>query len=183
VTGTAKSYTYRELRDEVARFAGVLRDQGVAKGDRVVIYMPMVPEAVVAMLATARLGAVHSVVFGGFAPNELATRIEDAGPKVIVSASCGIEPNRVIPYKPLLDEAIRLSPTSPERCVILARPQVEASLVEGRDVDWFDRHGRGHARRLRAGGGHRPALRALHLRNDRESQRASCGTTAVTPSR
>ena len=137
ITGEpARKFTYRELLREVARFAGALRAQGVEKGDRVIIYMPMVPEAAVAMLACARIGAVHSVVFGGFAPNELATRIDDARPKVMVSASCGVEPSGVIAYKPLLDAAIDLSGAKPERCVILQRPQVEAELVEGRDVEW-----------------------------------------------
>ncbi len=136
VTGSSWSYTYRELRDEVAVFAGALTRLGVAVGDRVVIYLPMVPEAVIAMLACARLGAVHSVVFGGFAPNELAIRIDDAKPKVIVSASCGIEPGRTIEYKPLLDEAIRLARHAPESCVVLQRPQAEATLVAGRDVTW-----------------------------------------------
>ncbi len=141
VTDQIKSFTYRELRDKVALFAGVFAAQGVGKGDRVIIYMPMVPEAVVAMLACARLGAVHSVVFGGFAANELAVRINDAQPKVIVSASCGIEINRIIPYKPLLDEAIRIADLKPSRCVILQRrsPLAEmplAGLVPGRDLDW-----------------------------------------------
>jgi propionyl-CoA synthetase len=137
VTGTVTTYTYRELRDLVARFAGALAALGVGKGDRVVVYMPMVPEAAVAMLACARLGAVHSVVFGGFAPHELAIRIDDARPKVVVSASCGIEGSKVIEYKPLLDRAIDLAGSSaPGHCVILQRPQVEASLVEGRDLDW-----------------------------------------------
>src|SRR5829696_2143846 len=113
VTATVKTFTYRELLNEVARFAGALRLQGVEKGDRVIIYMPMVPEAVIAMLACARLGAVHSVVFGGFAADELATRINDACPKVIVSASCGIEVNRVVPYKPMLDKAINLPKQKP----------------------------------------------------------------------
>jgi len=135
VTGTKRSYSYAELRDEVARFAGVLAGLGVTKGDRVVIYLPMVPEAAIAMLACARIGAVHSVVFGGFAAKELAVRIDDAAPKVIVSASCGIEVKRVIEYKPLLDRAIELATHKPERCVILARPQAEATLGE-RDVDW-----------------------------------------------
>ncbi|MGO0577224.1 propionyl-CoA synthetase [Ornithinimicrobium panacihumi] len=135
VTGTKASYTYAELLDLVARFAGVLRDLGVTKGDRVVIYLPMVPEAVIAMLACARIGAVHSVVFGGFAPAELAARIEDAEPKVIVSASCGIEPSRVIAYKPMLDEAIERSAHKPDHCVILQRPQLEAELGP-RDFDW-----------------------------------------------
>jgi propionyl-CoA synthetase len=136
--GTVKRYTYRELRDETAHFAGVLRSLGVIKGDRVVVYMPMVPEAVVAMLACARLGAVHSVVFGGFAAAELAIRIDDARPKVIVSASCGIEGARVIAYKPLLDAAIEQSSHSPEACVILQRPQEHAPLVVGRDRDWHE---------------------------------------------
>ena len=136
LTGTVRTFTYRELRNLVARFAGALLRLGVVKGDRVILYMPMVPEAVVAMLACARIGAVHSVVFGGFAPPELAKRIADARPKVIVSASCGIEPGRVVAYKPLLDEAIELSPVKPERCVILQRPQLQATLDPERDVDW-----------------------------------------------
>ena len=136
VTGTVRSFTYRELRDLTARFAGVLRQQGVGKGDRVIIYMPMVPEALVAMLACARIGAIHSVVFGGFAPKELATRINDAKPKLIVSASCGIEGKRVIAYKPLLDEAIQMAASKPEHCIILQRPQAAAELTPGRDLDW-----------------------------------------------
>ena len=136
VTASKKTYSYSELTETVALFAGVLRDQGITKGDRVLIYMPMIPEAVIAMLASARLGAVHSVVFGGFASNELATRINDAQPKVIVSASCGIEPNRVVEYKPLLDEAIELSTHKPSNCVIYARPQATADLIDGRDIDW-----------------------------------------------
>jgi propionyl-CoA synthetase len=136
VTQTTRVFTYLALRDEVARFAGALRRQGVDKGDRVIIYMPMVPEAVVAMLACARIGAIHSVVFGGFAPKELAARIDDARPKLILSASCGIEVNRVIPYKPLLDGAIDLAAFKPERCLVLQRPQERAPLVPGRDLDW-----------------------------------------------
>jgi propionyl-CoA synthetase len=136
LANVVRSYTYRELRDETARFAGVLVSLGVTKGDRVIIYMPMVPEAVVAMLACARIGAIHSVVFGGFAAPELAKRIADARPKVIVSASCGLEPGRVIAYKPMLDEAIELSPSRPEHCVILQRPQLAATLVAPRDLDW-----------------------------------------------
>ena len=136
VTGAGRTLTYRQLLDEVARFAGVLRDLGTGAGDRVVIYMPMVPEAIVAMLACARLGAVHSVVFGGFAAPELAARIDDAAPKVVVSASCGIETSRVLEYMPILDKAIELSSRKPERCVILQRPQAKATLIEGRDVDW-----------------------------------------------
>ncbi len=138
VTSTVRAFTYRELRDEVARLAGALRRQGVQKGDRVIIYMPMVPEAVMAMLACARIGAIHSVVFGGFASNELAKRIDDAKPRLILSASCGIEVNRTVPYKPLLDGAIELSAHKPERCVILQRPQAAATLARGRDLDWGD---------------------------------------------
>jgi len=138
VTGTIKRFTYRELRDEVARFAGALAGLGVGKGDRVIIYMPMVPEAVVAMLACARIGAIHSVVFGGFASHELAARISHARPTVIVSASCGIEVNRIVPYKPLLDKAIELAEVKPGRCIILQRPQQQAPLIPGRDVDWAE---------------------------------------------
>src|ERR671925_2302212 len=123
VTKTIKTFSYRELRDEVARFAGVLVRQGLQKGDRVIIYMPMVPEALVAMLACARVGVIHSVVFGGFAANELATRIDDAKPKLIVSASCGLEPGRVVAYKPLLDGAIEMSKHKPDACLILQREQ------------------------------------------------------------
>jgi propionyl-CoA synthetase len=137
-TGVTRVYTYRELLDEVSRFAGVLARHGVQKGDRVIIYMPMVPETAVAMLACARIGAVHSVVFGGFAAHELATRISDARPKLIVSASCGVEVDRIIPYKPLLDAAIAKSSAPPEHCIILQRPQLAAPLVAGRDIDWAD---------------------------------------------
>ena len=136
VTATVRAFTYLELRDAVARFAGALRQQGVEKGDRVIIYMPMVPEAVIAMLACARLGAIHSVVFGGFAPKELATRIDDARPTVMLSASCGIEVNRVIAYKPLLDQAIDMAAHKPRRCLILQRPMARAPMTPGRDVDW-----------------------------------------------
>jgi propionyl-CoA synthetase len=136
VTGTVKSLTYRELQDQVARFAGVLRAEGAGAGDRVIIYMPMVPEALIAMLACARIGAIHSVVFGGFAAHELATRIDDAKPRLMVSASCGIEAGRVIAYKPLLDAAIASAGHKPERCIILARPQAKAELTPGRDLDW-----------------------------------------------
>ena len=138
VTGTIKSYTYRDLLNEVSLFAGALRQQGVEKGDRVIIYMPMVPEALIAMLACARLGAVHSVVFGGFAADELATRINDARPKLIISASCGIEITRVVPYKPMLDKAIETAKHKPERCIILQRRQHQTALVPGRDLEWFD---------------------------------------------
>lgn len=136
VTDTIKRFSYRELRDLTANFSGVLSEQGVSKGDTVIIYMPMVPEAMIAMLACARIGAIHSVVFGGFAANELATRINDAQPKVIVSASCGIEVNRIIEYKPLLDAAIATASHKPESCIILQRPQCKANLVDGRDLDW-----------------------------------------------
>jgi propionyl-CoA synthetase len=136
LAGTIATYTYRELRDAVARFAGALAAQGVGRGDRVIVYMPMVPEAVIAMLACARLGAVHSVVFGGFAANELASRIEDARPKAVVSASCGIEPGRIVAYKPLLDAAIAQVEAKPERCIVLQRPMLEADLDAARDVDW-----------------------------------------------
>ena len=136
VTNTVRSYTYRELRDEVARVAGALAREGVAHGDRVVIYMPMVPEAVIAMLACARLGAIHSVVFGGFGPDELAARIEDSGARVIVCASCGIAPAGVTPYKPLVDRALELVNGGPRRCVVLQRPEDPGTLVPGRDVEW-----------------------------------------------
>ena len=138
VTQTQRSISYKELLDEVSRFAGVLSEQGVAAGDRVIIYMPMVPEALIAMLACARIGAIHSVVFGGFASKELAIRIDDAAPKAIVSASCGVEPSRLVAYKPLLDKAIDLAERKPQFCVILQRPMLEADLVQGRDIDWRD---------------------------------------------
>jgi propionyl-CoA synthetase len=138
VTSSLRRFSYDELLDEVARFAGVLRGLGVEKGDRVLLYMPMVPEAVIGMLASARLGAVHSVVFGGFAANELAQRIQHAAPKVILSASCGIEPGRVVAYKPLLDEAIAIASNKPAHCVVLQRPEQHADLVPGRDHDWAE---------------------------------------------
>ncbi|MCP4400145.1 MAG: propionyl-CoA synthetase [bacterium] len=136
VTDTKKMYTFTQLREEVAKFAGVLRNQGVEKGDRVIIYMPMIPEAVIAMLACARLGAIHSVVFGGFASPELAARIDDARPKVLVSATCGIEFTNVIPYKPLVDKAIEQSTHPPEKTIIVQRPQQTCEMQSGRDVDW-----------------------------------------------
>jgi len=138
ITERGRTISYNELKTQVARCAGMLRGLGVDKGDRVIIYMPMVPETTVAMLACARIGAVHSVVFGGFAPNELATRIDDCRPKVILSASCGIEPGRIVPYKPLLDGAIEISSHDPDACVILQREQETATLVPGRDHDWND---------------------------------------------
>ena len=138
VTGSQRTISYSQLRDDVALFAGALVNNGVKQGDRVIIYMPMIPEAVVAVLACARIGAVHSVVFGGFAPNELATRIDDATPQAIVSASCGIEPSRLVEYKPLLDQALDLSKHKPKCCIILQRPQHEADLSGPGDVDWND---------------------------------------------
>jgi propionyl-CoA synthetase len=136
VTGTVRRFTYRELLDQVASFAGVLARLGVRKGDRVVVYMPMIPEAVIAMLACARLGAVHSVVFGGFASKELAVRIDDARPRVVVAASCGIEGGRVVEYKPLLDRTLELCEHQPAACVVVQRPQALAELAPGRDFDW-----------------------------------------------
>jgi len=138
VTGSKRTISYNQPRDDVALFAGALVNNGVKQGDRVIIYMPMIPEAVVAVLACARIGAVHSVVFGGFAPNELATRIDDATPQAIVSASCGIEPSRLVEYKPLLDQALDLSKHKPKCCIILQRPQHEADLSGPGDVDWND---------------------------------------------
>ena len=136
VTDTKKKYTYRQLRDRVAKVAGILTNKGVVKGDRVVIYMPMIAEAVIAMLACARIGAIHSVVFGGFAAHELATRIEDAKPRLVISASCGIEVSNIIPYKPILDEAIKQSSHKPTTCLIWQRPQYKANMLPWRDVDW-----------------------------------------------
>ncbi len=138
VTGALRSYSYRELQTEVSRFAGALADLGVVKGDRVLIYMPMVPEAVIGMLAAARLGAVHSVVFGGFAANELAQRIQHAEPKLILSASCGIETARIVEYKPLLDAAIEMTSHKPEHCIVLQRPECPARLSSPRDLDWAE---------------------------------------------
>ncbi len=136
MTGAKQAITYAELQDRVARLGGALSARGVAKGDRVIIYMPMIPEALVAMLACARIGAVHSVVFGGFAAHELAVRIDDATPKAVIAGSCGLEPGRVVKYKPLVDAAIEQARHKPDFCVILQRPAEEAPLVEGRDVEW-----------------------------------------------
>lgn len=136
VTESKRQYSYAQLLDAVARFAGVLAGRGVGKGDRVLIYMPMVPEAAIAMLACARIGAIHSVVFGGFASNELALRIDDATPRVIVAATCGVEPSRVVAYKPLLDAAIELAQHKPDNCIVLQRPMHTVELIEGRDLDW-----------------------------------------------
>ncbi|MBN8970949.1 MAG: propionyl-CoA synthetase [Rhizobiales bacterium] len=138
VTNSVTTYTYAQMLHEVKTFAAVMQDFGVAKGDRVIIYMPLVPEAMVAMLACARIGAVHSVVFGGFAAKELATRIDDAQPKLVISASCGIEPGRIVAYKPLLDDAIKLAAHKVPACIILQRPQQTCDLIAGRDHDWKD---------------------------------------------
>jgi len=150
VTGVKRAITYAELLDEVRTLAAVLQDFGVGKGDRVILYMPMVPEALTAMFACARIGAIHSVVFGGFAAKELATRIDDAAPKLILSASCGIEGARVISYKPLLDEAIRLAKAKPQACIILQRPQAAADLTGGRDHDWAELRDKARAAGKRA---------------------------------
>ncbi|MEM8791882.1 MAG: propionyl-CoA synthetase [Pseudomonadota bacterium] len=137
ITGTQQKITFAELKDRVALLAGALAARGITKGDRVIVYMPMIPEAIVAVLACARIGAVHSVVFGGFASNELAVRLDDATPKAIIAASCGVEPGRVVEYKPLLDGAIDLASHKPELCLIFQRPEAEAPMIEGRDIDWF----------------------------------------------
>ena len=170
VTGACQMLTYRQLLDQVARFAGVLRGLGTGAGDRVVIYMPMIPEAVIAMLACARIGAVHSVVFGGFAAPELAARIDDAAPKVVVSASCGIEVSRVLEYMPILERAIALSSRKPSSCVILQRPQAPAALAGGRDLDWDQALADAEPGRLRPGRGHRPAVHLVHLGHHRQTQ-------------
>lgn len=138
MTGQVEKFTYRQLTEIVARFAGGLQARGIKKGDRVIIYMPMVPEAAIAMLACARIGAIHSVVFGGFAAKELATRINDAKPVAMIAGSCGLEPGRIVEYKPLLDEAIEIADHKPDTCVILQRPEAVASMIDGRDVDWKD---------------------------------------------
>ncbi len=151
VTDTKSVLTYSELTNKVATLAGVLKDLGVEKGDRVIIYMPMIPEAAMAMLACARIGAIHSVVFGGFAATELATRIDDAQPKTVLAASCGIEPGRIVEYKPLLDQAIELSTHKPQNTLILQRPQAAAALVSGRDYDWAELTSRSEAEGRKAG--------------------------------
>ncbi len=148
VTGSQKTYTYTEALDEVATLAGVLTEMGVGKGDRVIVYMPMIPEAAFAMLACARIGAVHSVVFGGFAAKELATRIDDARPVAILCGSCGIEPGRIVAYKPLLDEAIEIANHKPKSCLVFQRDMEKGAMVEGRDLDWAD-----ETARVRAAGG------------------------------
>ena len=138
ITGSKATFSYAELRDRVAKVAGAMAKLGVEKGDRVIIYMPMIPEAAIAMLACARLGAIHSVVFGGFASNELATRIDDAKPKAVMAASCGLEPGRTVEYKPLLDAAIERAKHKPEKVLIFQREQAPCDLIEGRDHDWAE---------------------------------------------
>src|SRR5476649_2226810 len=138
VTNSTQHFTYRELRDRVAAIAGMIAGQGVGKGDRVIVYMPMIPEAVMAMLACARLGAVHSVVFGGFAAKELASRIDDCAPKLILTASCGVEPTRIVHYKPLIDQAIEQATHKVPKVIVLQRPQSQAAMVKGRDLDWTE---------------------------------------------
>src|ERR1700754_1901937 len=138
VTSTKKTYTYREMRDAVAQLAGAIAAQGVKKGDRVIVYMPMIPEAAMAMLACARLGAIHSVVFGGFAANELATRIDDSQPKLVLTASCGIEPGRIVHYKPLLDQAIEIAAYKVPKATLLQRRQSVAERKAGRALDWVE---------------------------------------------
>ena len=188
LAGQKRTLTYYRLQVETQVLAAILRNFGVGKGDRVVLYMPMVPEAVVAMLACARIGAVHSVVFGGFAANELATRIDDAKPKVILSASCGLEPGRIVKYKPLLDEAIRLAGHKPDACLILQRPQEEATLVPGRDHDWAKpcatRRSCSHDRSTIACRSPPPIRSTSSTRQERPAgPRASCATMAATWSR
>ena len=136
ITNSKATYTFSQLREKVALFAGALKDQGATKGDRIIIYMPMIPEAVIAMLASARIGAIHSVVFGGFASNELANRIDDSKAKIIISASCGYEPGRTVEYKPLLDKAIEIAKHKPEKCIIFQRKDFKANLDSKLDVDW-----------------------------------------------
>ena len=138
VTESKLSISYGALLQTVARFAGALTELGVGKGDRVIIYMPMIPEAIVSMLACARIGAIHCVVFGGFASKELAIRIDDAAPKLIITASCGVEPSRKVPYKPLLDDAIDQARLKPEHCIVLQRSMLKADLIAPRDLDWDD---------------------------------------------
>ena len=144
ITGTSSKYTYSELRDVVSNFAGGLTNMGIKKGDRILIYMPMIPETLIAMLACCRIGAIHSVVFGGFAAPELATRIDDAEPIAVIAGSCGIEPGRVVPYKPLLDQAIAISKHKPTQCIIFQRNAGPASMIAGRDIDWMDVMSKGY---------------------------------------
>ena len=173
MTGRVETFTYAQMQSRTAKFAGALARLGVGRGDRVVIYLPMVPEAAVAMLACARLGAIHSVVFGGFAAAELASRIADARPKVIVSASCGLEPGRIIRYKPLLDAAIGLSPHKPDACLILQREQAPCALTPGRDHDLAEAEAAGAPHDCVSGGGNRSIVYSLHIRHDRAAE--GCG--------
>ena len=166
VTGTKRAITYSELQENVARLAGALSAKGVKLGDRVIIYMPMVPEALEAMLACARIGAIHSVIFGGFAAAELAVRINDCTPKAIIAASCGIEPARVVAYKPLLDNAIEMAEHKPEFCIILQRPQTDAPMIPGRDFGWVEVQKKRGACRLCGGFGQSPRLYSLHFGYD-----------------
>ena len=138
ITGTKYKLSYKELKEKVSIFAGALKNQGVKKGDRVIIYMPMIPQAVVAMLACGRIGAIHSVVFGGFAANELASRIDDSKAKIIISASCGYEPGRTVHYKPLLNKAIEIANHKPEKCIIWQREKDKADLDPKMDIDWVE---------------------------------------------
>ncbi|MGY4483245.1 acyl-coenzyme A synthetase/AMP-(fatty) acid ligase [Bradyrhizobium sp. LM3.2] len=187
LTNTVTRFTYAELLNEVEALAAIMRDFGVAKGDRVILYMPMVPEAVVAMLACARIGAVHSVVFGGFAAKELASRIDDAQPKLILSASCGIEPGRIVQYKPLLDEAIRLAGVKPKACIVLQRSQFICDLTPGRDYDWagLRRKAMNDGKKAPCVPVPRPPIRSTSsIRQARPAfPRASCATMAAISSR
>ena len=149
----------------------MLKDLGVGKGDVVILYMPMIPEAAIGMLACARIGAVHSVVFGGFAPNELATRISDCKPKVILSASCGIEPGRVIAYKPILDEALMIAPNIVEKIIIVQREQQICDLIKGRDIDWHEGCAKAKPAACGCGQGHRPAVYFIYFWHNRSTQR------------
>ena len=184
-TGEEKTYTFAQLYREVNRMAGILKGLGVGRGDRVLIYMPMVPEAAFAMLACARIGAIHSVVFGGFASVSLATRIDDAQPKVIVSADAGSRAGKAVPYKHLLDEAIALAKFPPSSVLMVNRGLAPATMVAGRDVDYAKAARRAHERRgaVRVAGVERALVHPLHLRDDRASRRASSATPAATPSR
>jgi propionyl-CoA synthetase len=177
VTDTIKTFTFYALREEIAKCAGALAALGVSKGDRVVVYMPMIPEAMIAMLAVARLGAIHSVVFGGFASHELAMRIDDAKPKLVIPASCGIEPGRLVAYKPLLDAAIEMARHKPQRCIVYQRPIERVAQMQGRDLDWNEVMA-GATPHGRAGGCNGPA-HPLYLRHDRptEGDQRDNGTT------
>ncbi len=186
VTATKRRITYAELLDETATLAAVLGALGVVKGDRVIIYMPMIPEAIVGMLACARIGAIHSVVFGGFAAKELATRIDDADPKLVLTASCGIEPGRFVEYKPLLDLAIDLSKSKPHACIVYQRPQHVAKMVAGRDHDWTALMAAARAAGKRAPCVELAAtdpLYILYTSGTTASPRAWCATTAAIWSR